>query len=114
MLIYDKICDSLFESLDNKEKADSFSRASETIIYLTNKKRKRKLSNSDYKIIKNDDELILNNSNCSICIEPYIPKQYKRTLDCKHTFHKKCLDSWLSNYSAQCPLCRKDFRDKMI
>lgn len=57
-----------------------------------------------YKQIKNTDELI--GQSCSICQCNYIPKEYKRELACKHTFHKKCIDKWLRS-SLTCPFCRK-------
>jgi hypothetical protein len=33
-------------------------------------------------------------------------KKNDKTLDCKHIFHKKCIDEWTSNNNT-CPLCRK-------
>ena len=29
-----------------------------------------------------------------------------RVMECKHTFHKQCLDEWL-RVNASCPTCRK-------
>ena len=57
--------------------------------------------------IKKDDPIL--ESDCSICIDNYKYKQYKRILpECKHTFHKKCIDNWFKKNSS-CPVCRKDF-----
>ena len=57
--------------------------------------------------IKKDDPLI--GIDCSICMDNYKYKQYKRILpECKHTFHKKCIDNWFKKNSS-CPVCRKDF-----
>jgi len=59
--------------------------------------------------IKKDDTIFQN--ECSICMDNYKYKQYKRILpDCNHTFHKKCIDSWFKKKSS-CPVCRKDFLD---
>ena len=57
--------------------------------------------------IKNDDPIL--QTDCSICMDNYKYKQYKRILpECKHTFHKKCIDNWFKKNSS-CPVCRKDF-----
>ena len=57
--------------------------------------------------IKKDDPILEN--DCSICMDNYKYKQYKRILpECKHTFHKKCIDNWFKKNSS-CPVCRKDF-----
>ena len=43
---------------------------------------------------------------CSICIESFKEKEFKRCIpQCKHTFHKKCIDKWLKK-KASCPMCR--------
>lgn len=59
--------------------------------------------------IKKDDTIL--KSECNICMDNYKCKQYKRILpECKHTFHKKCIDEWLKKKSS-CPVCRKDYLD---
>ena len=56
--------------------------------------------------IKENDILIKNKECCNICFEEYSIKTYKRILpDCKHCFHKKCIDKWLKSKS-NCPVCR--------
>jgi hypothetical protein len=56
--------------------------------------------------IKENDILIKNKEYCNICFEEYSIKTYKRVLpDCKHCFHKKCIDKWLKSKS-NCPICR--------
>jgi hypothetical protein len=56
-----------------------------------------------YKQIKEGSSLI--GQLCSICQDEYKIKEYKRELDCKHTFHKKCIDKWLKTHLT-CPCCR--------
>jgi hypothetical protein len=57
--------------------------------------------------IKKDDELI--ETDCNICMDHFAFRQYKRTLPkCNHTFHKKCIDSWLKKNSS-CPVCRQEY-----
>ena len=41
-----------------------------------------------------------------ICHDEYNEGEYKRSLPCEHTFHKKCIDKWFRKYSANCPVCR--------
>ncbi len=60
---------------------------------------------SAYKQIKTDDILI--GQICGICQEEYKLRQYKRELECKHVFHKKCIDKWFKN-SITCPVCRAE------
>jgi hypothetical protein len=50
--------------------------------------------------------------SCSICLENYTEKTYKRTLECTHHFHKKCIDKWFINCTEDnmhCPMCRKQY-----
>lgn len=43
---------------------------------------------------------------CSICLEGFvINPEEKFELECKHLFHRKCLDGLTS---AKCPLCRRE------
>lgn len=47
------------------------------------------------------------NPLCSICLEEVIDSDNnKKVLHCNHTFHKNCIDRWLSTRS-QCPVCRR-------
>jgi hypothetical protein len=54
--------------------------------------------------IKKDD--VICSESCLICMDNYKCNQFKRTLpNCKHYFHKKCIDKWLKK-KASCPICR--------
>lgn len=63
----------------------------------------RKIKKAGYKQIKMDDPLL--KEKCSICLEEYKIKEYKRSLFCNHVFHKKCCDRWLKKNDS-CPICR--------
>lgn len=61
-----------------------------------------------YKKIKKEDT----NEQCTICLEDYMENTYKRTLECNHHFHKKCIDKWLKkceDENIHCPICRNQF-----
>jgi len=45
---------------------------------------------------------------CSICCDKLYTEKTKK-LECKHIFHKKCLDEWLER-DNRCPLCRNDIQ----
>jgi len=42
--------------------------------------------------------------HCTICIEDIEKDQYFKELPCKHKFHDKCIDEWLTKKKA-CPNC---------
>jgi len=64
--------------------------------------------------IKECDPLITENETCNICCDKYIANQFKRVLpECKHTFHKRCIDKWLKQ-KGECPICRKNFLENKI
>ena len=43
---------------------------------------------------------------CAVCLSKFSEGESVRKLNCKHTFHKDCLDKWLQKCLATCPLCR--------
>ncbi len=45
-------------------------------------------------------------AECSICIEAFVADQVARRLECGHTFHKECVDTWLLERSRLCPFCK--------
>ena len=47
-------------------------------------------------------------NTCCICLAPYKQGEGKRTLGCEHSFHKKCIDKWLTTSKTECPICRKN------
>lgn len=56
--------------------------------------------------IKENDEILKSENICNICYDIYEKNQFKRIINqCKHCFHKKCIDKWLKK-NASCPVCR--------
>lgn len=43
---------------------------------------------------------------CSICLESFKEGDLVKVTRCNHSFHSKCIDPWLTNYSTLCPVCR--------
>lgn len=69
-------------------------------------------------LIKYDDNISLNDINlilpcqkalfereCSICLESIKKDDHIRILNCTHTYHVNCIDTWLVN-NPRCPECR--------
>jgi hypothetical protein len=46
------------------------------------------------------------NDKCQVCLEDYAESQELRMLQCKHGFHKDCVDRWLMEGRNCCPICR--------
>lgn len=46
-------------------------------------------------------------TECRVCLSEFEEGEKVRKLKCQHTFHRDCLDKWLQQYWATCPLCRK-------
>ena len=53
-------------------------------------------------------EEVTEDNTCCICLAPYNQGEGKRTLGCEHSFHKKCIDKWLTVSKNECPICRKN------
>ena len=44
---------------------------------------------------------------CAVCLSRFEDGEEIRKLQCKHIFHKGCLDMWLQQDCPTCPLCRR-------
>ena len=44
------------------------------------------------------------NEQCTICMENYLLGQKLKLLPCKHMFHLNCIETYLKEFSTQCPL----------
>ncbi|CAH8381721.1 unnamed protein product [Eruca vesicaria subsp. sativa] len=45
-------------------------------------------------------------SDCIVCLSTLKTGEEVRKLDCRHVFHKTCLEGWLQHLNFNCPLCR--------
>jgi len=53
------------------------------------------------------DDTETNEEDCGICLDP-LGKKYVK-LECKHSFHLECIDTWFrENNTATCPYCKKE------
>jgi hypothetical protein len=69
--------------------------------------RKNKIKQiGKYRKVKTSDTCLLENQ-CPICLDNFQVGEYHRTLDCNHSFHKKCIDRWFKKDHCECPMCRK-------
>ena len=48
------------------------------------------------------------NEKCTICMIEMNEDEEYLDIECKHIFHKDCLETYLKNYNHICPVCRKD------
>jgi len=48
------------------------------------------------------------NEKCTICLEDMVENDEYFNIECKHIFHKNCLETYLKNYNHICPVCRKE------
>lgn len=66
------------------------------------KKMKVETLNSSSELVQNHDEAC-----CAICIDDFEAGAVVRHLTCKHVYHKKCIDPWLTE-KGTCPQCKAD------
>ncbi|KAJ1652897.1 hypothetical protein IWQ61_006865 [Dispira simplex] len=59
---------------------------------------------------QNSTPVMLASNDCSICLEDYKAGAVVRLLPCRHYFHTKCIDLWLTRKSSLCPLCKYNCR----
>ncbi|TPX48210.1 hypothetical protein SeLEV6574_g02181 [Synchytrium endobioticum] len=48
--------------------------------------------------------------SCTICIESFEDGEQVRVLPCNHFFHAHCVDTWLKERAAECPICRVEVK----
>ncbi|WVW85286.1 hypothetical protein I302_107324 [Kwoniella bestiolae CBS 10118] len=81
---------------------------------------KEEIEKSGLKIVKGSemeglrrDGGVLDNcgERCLIYLSEYEPEDECRILNCRHGYHKECVDQWLSKGRNSCPACRSEAVD---
>lgn len=62
-------------------------------------------------VIKITHNHLLDDYECSICIDKFKLEQDAIKLPCNHLFHIDCIKLHLLNYNDKCPLCRGDTKN---
>ncbi|VVT58546.1 uncharacterized protein SAPINGB_P006263 [Magnusiomyces paraingens] len=48
---------------------------------------------------------------CAICLNVFACGDVVRVLPCHHLLHSECLDPWFTSVRAECPLCKRGYRE---
>ncbi|WOG81263.1 hypothetical protein DCAR_0100408 [Daucus carota subsp. sativus] len=55
-------------------------------------------------------ELVNPPENCAVCLHEFSDSEEIRKLtNCRHVFHRECVDRWMDHEQKTCPLCRTPF-----
>ncbi|XP_065826851.1 E3 ubiquitin-protein ligase ZSWIM2-like isoform X2 [Oscarella lobularis] len=54
--------------------------------------------------IKRGSALLSPGVHCSVCLQSFNLLQYVRILPCRHRFHQRCIDRWLTQDRGTCPV----------
>ncbi|ODQ82334.1 hypothetical protein BABINDRAFT_158954 [Babjeviella inositovora NRRL Y-12698] len=60
-------------------------------------------------IIEQAQEAHFTSGTCAICLELLEDEEIVRGLICGHVFHQECLDPWLIDRNACCPMCKRSY-----
>lgn len=55
--------------------------------------------------VPNEANCDTDDQECAICYAAYAPGDVCRKLQCRHQFHKHCIDVWVLRHQNVCPLC---------
>ncbi|WWD19344.1 hypothetical protein CI109_103803 [Kwoniella shandongensis] len=66
----------------------------------------------DMKTLRDKEEVLESCvDRCLICLSEYEEEDECRILNCRHGYHKECVDQWLSTGRNSCPACRSEAVD---
>ncbi|KAH9418612.1 hypothetical protein DERP_003937 [Dermatophagoides pteronyssinus] len=51
-------------------------------------------------------EWMIDQRDCTVCLEPYESEQIIMGLACGHNYHQPCIAQWLCRGNHRCPICR--------
>lgn len=68
----------------------------------------KKLNKTSVQKLKKRVSTGVEEQSCTICLQNYKKNDNVRMLKCNHEFHCKCVDPWLIESHASCPICRKE------
>ncbi|CAI9755463.1 unnamed protein product [Fraxinus pennsylvanica] len=62
-------------------------------------------------VVKFSDLVVLDPpENCAVCLYEFNgDDEIRRLTNCRHIFHRSCLDRWMDHDQKTCPLCRTQF-----
>ncbi|WOG81267.1 hypothetical protein DCAR_0100413 [Daucus carota subsp. sativus] len=55
-------------------------------------------------------EIVNPPESCAVCLYEFSGgEEIRRLMNCRHVFHRECVDRWMDNEQMTCPLCRTPF-----
>ncbi|KAH6838398.1 hypothetical protein B0I37DRAFT_244147 [Chaetomium sp. MPI-CAGE-AT-0009] len=84
------------------EKGDSRGLETETLENIAPAKRFKDVQSEHAKILPSQVESPV---NCVVCLDVFEDNSTVRALPCHHIFQSNCINGWLLNRHATCPLC---------
>ena len=83
-----------YDNTENSNNIDEDEFEFESVKVVLNNDDLYKLNYKEYLFIEEPKE-----KKCSICLDDFNDKDLVYLLECKHLFHKFCIDEWLTKYN---------------
>jgi len=52
-------------------------------------------------------EVDIHNDSCCVCLTDFELDEIISVLPCGHGYHQQCIDTWISDHSDLCPMCKR-------